>query len=97
MTRTHEIKLGKEYCDSVLYGDKKFEVRYNDRGYQTGDSIKFKPVDRFGEINHPIADKLYRITYIHSGMGLEKDWVVFAIEDIGFEPPKVREELCRSY
>lgn len=82
MIRTHEIKLNKEYCDSVLCGDKKFEVRYNDRGYQNGDRVKFIPVDSMGEIEHPILDNLYLITYVHSGLGLEKDWVVFSIQEI---------------
>lgn len=82
MIRIHEIKLNKEYCDSVCYGDKKFEVRYNDRGYQNGDGIKFIPVDKFGKIGHPIADKYYRITYVHSGLGMEKNWVVFGIEEV---------------
>lgn len=82
MIRTHKIKLNEEYCDSVLYGDKKFEVRYNDRGYQTGDGIKFIPVNEYGAVNHSIAERTYRITYIHSGMGVEKDWVVLAIEEV---------------
>jgi ASC-1-like (ASCH) protein len=39
MNKTHEIKLDKEYFDSVLCGDKTFEIRHNDRGYQKGDKV----------------------------------------------------------
>lgn len=81
MNRIHKIKLGKEYCDSVYYGDKTFEVRYNDRGYQKGDLIRFIPVDGLYSIFHPISDKEYEITYVHSGFGLEEMFVVLGIKE----------------
>ena len=37
---THKIKLREEYADAVFSGDKSFEIRYNDRGYQKGDRIR---------------------------------------------------------
>ena len=80
MNRVHHIKLNEEYCDSVYVGDKTFEVRLNDRGYQTGDYINFIPVDKTGVIDHPIDRRLYKITYVHSGLGLEKMYVVLGIK-----------------
>lgn len=80
MERTHYLKLDEVYCEPVYHGDKTFEVRYNDRGYQKGDYINFIPVDKIGEINHPIGKRLYKITYIHSGLGLEKMYVVLGIK-----------------
>ena len=38
--RIHYLKLNIDFCDDVLSGNKNFEVRYNDRGYQTGDLNK---------------------------------------------------------
>lgn len=35
----HEIKIDRPYFASVLYGEKTFEIRYNDRGYQKGDEV----------------------------------------------------------
>ena len=35
----HELKLGWNFCDPVLSGRKTFELRKNDRGFQTGDLI----------------------------------------------------------
>ena len=32
--KTHKIKLLLNFCDDVLSGDKRFEIRENDRGYQ---------------------------------------------------------------
>lgn len=43
--KTHNLKLSIEFCDAVLSGEKTFEVRKNDRGFQTGDLIRFIPTD----------------------------------------------------
>lgn len=43
--KTHNLKLSVEFCDAVLSGEKTFEVRKNDRGFQTGDLIRFIPTD----------------------------------------------------
>ena len=65
---THKIKLRIDFCDAVLDGRKTFEIRENDRGYQTGDLVNFVPVDKMGlEMPHPVTDKTYRITYLLNG------------------------------
>ena len=80
----HEIKLREPFCDAVLAGEKTFEVRENDRGYQKGDRIKFVPISRGGvyEIRHAIAEKEYEIIYVLSGWGLENGYVAFAIKEV---------------
>lgn len=84
---THEIKLLAAFADAVLSGEKTFEVRYNDRGYQKGDLIKFKVVDNcfLLGIPHPLNDKQYEITYIIRGCnwGLKDGYVVFSIREVG--------------
>lgn len=84
MTRVHELKITKDFADSVWYGDKTFELRLNDRGYQKGDIVRFFPIDKLGceMIYHPLHKKEYEITYVINGFGLDKDWVVFAIKPI---------------
>ena len=84
----HELKLGWNFCDAVYSGRKTFELRKNDRGFQTGDRIRFTPI-RF-EANdhterypaHPIQEKLYEITYILNGWGLNPDVVALAIREV---------------
>ena len=76
----HYIILDEAYCDSVYNGDKTFEVRYNDRGYQNGDTIRFIPVSKSVEFDHPIKKRVYQITYVHSGLGVEKMFVVLGIK-----------------
>lgn len=35
--KTHNLKLSIDFCDDVLNREKTFEIRKNDRGFQTGD------------------------------------------------------------
>lgn len=81
MSRTHEIKLSREFQDAVLSGDKPFEVRYNDRGYQKGDFVKFHVIDR-RNVTEPLDDKLFVITYVLSGWHIEQGYVVFGIRPV---------------
>lgn len=78
---THNIKLSHHYADAVLSGEKNFEIRYNDRGYQKGDKVVFSVVDDAKiVVSHPLNREIYRITYLIHGYGLEKDWCVFGIK-----------------
>lgn len=85
---THELKLSIHFCDAVYNGRKSFEIRRNDRGFQTGDHIKFtpirpgatKPEDMYPD--HPIKVQEYTITYILNGWGLQTDYVVLAIRKL---------------
>ena len=79
---THKIKLNEEFCDAVLERRKTFEIRYNDRGYQTGDYIQFVPISGYYEANHPIKDKTYVITYVLNGWGLQEEYVALAIQEV---------------
>lgn len=82
MIKLHNLKLRFEFADAVLYGDKCFEVRENDRGYQKGDLIQFKVVDSMGtHILHSLEDKEYEITYVLNGWGIKEDYVVFGIKE----------------
>lgn len=82
----HFLKLDIYFCDAVLVGFKNFEIRKNDRGFQTGDLIKFIPWDsknnkEFSEY-HEISNHTYRIKYILNGWGLKNGYVALAIEEV---------------
>ena len=81
--KTHDLKLNTEFCDAVLSGEKTFEVRKNDRGFQTGDLIRFIPTD--GTIRehakHEISGHTYKITYILNGWGIKNGYVVLGIRE----------------
>lgn len=81
--KIHELPLKEYFCDDVLSGNKNFEVRKNDRGYQKGDRIKFIPFSGIGlHFNHPIETALYEITYVLNGWGIENEFVVFGIKKV---------------
>jgi ASC-1-like (ASCH) protein len=77
--RTHKLKLDIEFCDAVLNGNKSFEIRINDRGFQKGDRIKFTPVRGSLPIVHEISKAIFEITYVLNGHGLKEDYVCLAI------------------
>lgn len=82
MIINHVLKIKDEYANAILSGDKTFEIRYNDRGYQKGDKIQFK-CHELGVANyHAIDSKVYEITYLIHGWGLKEDWCVFGIKKV---------------
>ena len=82
----HNIKLNIEFCDLVNNGVKSFEIRRDDRNYNVGDYIRFNPVGiLFQEVEHPIKYKMFEITYILRGWGLQEGFCALAIKEINEE------------
>mgnify|MGYP001042358000 CR=1 FL=1 len=44
----HRLKIDEEYFSAVIRGKKKFEIRFNDRGYKIGDAIILQEIDDDG-------------------------------------------------
>lgn len=83
--KVHILKINEDYADSVLFGDKNFEVRINDRGFQKGDVVQFTPISRENglKIKHALWLKEYEITYVlGSFVGLADGYVAFGIKEI---------------
>lgn len=80
--KTHNLKLSIDFCGAVLSGEKTFEVRKNDRGFQTGDLIRFIPTDGTSYQKHEISEHTYKITYILNGWGIKNGYVVLGIKEI---------------
>ena len=74
-------KIREPFADAILSGDKTFEIRENEEGYQKGDVIRFKVFasEYFSHPEHPLNDKLYEITYVLSGWGLQDGYVALGI------------------
>lgn len=45
MATVHKVKCWIPYFDAIVAGDKKFDVRRDDRGYETGDYIQLEKYD----------------------------------------------------
>lgn len=82
----HELKIFKSFADAIISGDKTFEVRHNDRGFQKGDKVRFKVEDHSEKSeDHPISEKLYEITYVLNNWGINEGFVVFSIKEAAEE------------
>ena len=91
MPQEHELKCFPNYYDAVARGDKNFEVRRDDRGFQKGDVLILqrtdpdKPhrvkTDYSGKVVHELKR---RVSYILTGgqFGIEPGYVVMALEPV---------------
>ncbi len=88
---THYLKCWPEIFDAVGACRKTFEVRKNDRGYQTGDLLVLRKWSPHGATPGYIkgswrcpADEAeavrVRVTYVLSGMGIEPGFVCMGIK-----------------
>ena len=73
----HHLKIQENYLRRLLSGLKKSEIRLNDRDYQLNDILKFDNPDR--EVGKPDFWYFFQITHIHSGIGLEPNYVVLSV------------------
>lgn len=81
--KMHRLKLSFEFCDDVNTLKKPFEIRFNDRGFQTGDVIVFDPVVKDGNpTEHHIKRKPFVITYVLNGWGLKDNYVCLGIKPL---------------
>lgn len=79
----HELKIDEPYLKAKLAGDKLFEVRVNDRGYQKGDTVSYW---EYKSGQKPIKH-IYEITYV-TGYLQKENHVVFGekyMESMGVE------------
>lgn len=92
MSTEHKLKTWPRYWDAVASGEKTFEVRRNDRAFQTGDVVvleKFDPDRRAYEmdsyqINAKPKSIRKRITFLLQGgqFGIEPGYCVLGLEDV---------------
>jgi len=76
----HELKIDVEFFRAVECGDKTFEIRYNDRGYQKGDIVQLRPWKGSYYVE-PYKGLTFIITYV-IGYQQKDGWVVFGIKPV---------------
>ena len=84
----HKLKTLAPYWDAIHRGEKLFEVRRDDKGFQKGDFLllqkfdgKYYETEGF-EISAPIKTLRKKITYILTGgqFGIQPGYVVLGLE-----------------
>lgn len=79
----HQLKLERAFLKPVFNGEKTFEIRKNDRGFQKGDTVRYKVVDDLGfHVRTDLDEMEFKITYVLSGWGLEPGFVAFGIRPL---------------
>ena len=80
----HTLKIWEAQYHDVRSGDKSFELRKNDRGYQKGDTLVMEAYDSrqrtfFDHATHPPIHA--EVTYVLSGgmFGLHDNYVCMSI------------------
>lgn len=80
----HLLRIKEPFLTELVSGRKTFELRYNDRGYQTGDTLIFntscleQPHD-CEECREAGKIVEFEITYVLSGFGLKEGYVVLGV------------------
>lgn len=78
----YKLKIRTSFAKAILDGDKTFEIRENDRGYQKGDILQFTPVDDCGIKDWGMDEFEAEITYVLSGWGLKDGYVALGVKVI---------------
>lgn len=83
----HELKILPQYFAAVKSGEKTFELRKNDRGYEVGDTLLLKKfvLREEPKKSYYTGDKIIKeISYILEGgqYGLEEGCCVLGLKDI---------------
>lgn len=86
MFTVHRVKILEKYADDIVYSNKNFEIRKDDRHYKVGDVMEFTVINDKGDVvpNHRLHGKRYIIRYKHEGdgtYGIEAGFCILGIEE----------------
>lgn len=77
----HIVKLASGYFEAVASGEKTFELRFNDRNYQVGDTLVLVEITDRGRLTERILIK--EIIYILEDFpGLTEQWCVLGLRAV---------------
>ena len=78
---THELKTLPQYFEQVWSGNKRFEVRKNDRDFQLGDCLVLKEYQQDGRYTKRLIT--CNISYVLKDFeGIEKGYCVLGIRSV---------------
>ncbi len=76
--KTHELKIESAFFAEVEQGNKRFEIRLNDRDYQKGDRVTLR---EWGPLTYTGNELTFDITYVTSYRQVD-GFVVFGIGEL---------------
>ena len=84
----HELKILPEYYDAVRCGDKRFEIRKNDRNFHRGDILRLKEWDGENYTGEELDALVRYILYDFTG-GLQDGYCIMSIDTMMHNIPRV--------
>ena len=80
MAKTHNLKIVPTHFHEVVEGNKKFEIRWNDRGFETGDNLCLEEWSPEA-MEYTGKECNVNITHMLSGgvYGLDRGYVIMSI------------------
>lgn len=82
-TKEHWLKTWVEFWPAIESGAKTFEVRFNDRNFQVGDTLVLECFDPETQTRPPVKPIVKRVTYILDKFsGLAPGYVVMGLQDV---------------
>jgi len=85
--KIHELKILPEYFDAVRCGDKRFEIRKNDRNFHRGDILRLKEFDGKEYTGEEIDVLVRYVLYDWTG-GLQDGYCVMSIDTMMHSIPR---------
>ena len=75
----HELKILPEYFNSIIFGNKRFEIRKNDRDFKVGDVLKLMEYTDGNYTGNFIQREIIYIFHGDGNYGLEKGYCVLGL------------------
>ena len=93
------LKIERQFADEIIAGNKTFEIRQeDDKVFQRGDTVEFAIVPagkKFYETKeiHDIHNRIYQITYVLHGWGIQEGYCIFGIREIQEDTAQSKEQV----
>ncbi len=81
---THELKCINPYFEDIWEGNKRFELRKNDRDFKQGDYLILKEYDKVNQVYLRRRVFCYIGYVLKDYEGLDKDYCILAINAVQF-------------
>lgn len=76
--KVHELKILPQYYEKVLSGEKRFEIRKDDRSFKVGDLIRLNEYDTGYTGRDCLVEIIYKL--VGGSYGLEEGYCILSIK-----------------
>lgn len=89
--KTHELKTWPAYFQAMIDGNKKFDIRKDDRGYMLGDELRLQEYDQhLGLYTGRGLSAIVDFKVDGGQFGIEPGYCVLSVRILSFTDPEIR-------